>query len=74
MNTPPNKKNDPCRHCGTPVIEKVSPFKLKKLTQAYFFTHLLRCPGCGAIYNQPRWKITKAEVLKILNKTMKKQI
>jgi len=60
------KPKDPCVHCDTPVVKKTSPFKLKKLKQAYFYTHVLHCEGCGALYMQERWKITKAEVLELI--------
>lgn len=60
------KEGELCVHCGTPVKKDVSAFKLKKLKKAYFYTHTLKCPKCKAFYMQERWKITREQVLDII--------
>ena len=52
---------DLCRHCNTPVILKDSKFKESKLKKDYYYSKILYCTNCKAIYLIERYKVTNKQ-------------
>lgn len=61
------KKGQPCRYCGTPVVKKLSEFKLKKLKRKYFYTAYFYCKKCKIYYLHDKFKITPEDWRQITN-------
>ncbi len=41
---------EPCRKCGTPIIQKPTKTKTPKPGQKYYYAWYLSCPGCNTLY------------------------
>ena len=40
----------PCRHCATPVVERIRREPPRHGKECYWYCRILRCPSCRAIY------------------------
>jgi ribonuclease HI len=45
-----NADGDPCRKCGTSVVQKSSKNKKIKPGQTHYYEYVLYCPGCRTMY------------------------
>ena len=50
--TPIAEVGQPCRHCSTPVVERLRKEPHKHGKGLYWYCRILRCPKCHAIYLQ----------------------
>lgn len=41
---------EPCRKCGTPIVQKPTKAKTPKPGQKYYYAWYLSCPGCNTLY------------------------
>ncbi len=49
-NTSHKLAGEPCRKCGTPIIQKPTKAKPYKPGQTYYYEWYLSCPGCNTMY------------------------